>query len=86
MPGYLNISMMSPDLKDAMPCIDTCWKRIILLIGKIHLLSPIIKNKEVLQIVESAPISKLPKFNLSSGFYSLPSNIAQNILSELHLQ
>ena len=40
------------------------------------------KNKEVLQMVESALISKLPNFNLSSCFYSLPDNI----VLELHLQ
>ena len=28
-------------------------------------------------MVESALISKLPNFNLSSAFYSLPDNIAQ---------
>ena len=43
------------------------------------------KNK-FLQMVESALISKLPNFNLSSGFYSLPDNIAQDIVSELRLQ
>ena len=32
---------MSPGLKDAMLCIDKCWKKIILLIGKIHHLSSI---------------------------------------------
>ena len=44
------------------------------------------KNKEVLQMVESALISKMPNFNLASGFYSLPDNITQDILSELGLQ
>ena len=37
-------------------------------------------------MVESALISKMPIFNLSSGFYSLPDNIMQDILSELSLQ
>ena len=44
------------------------------------------KNKKFLQTVESALISKLPHFNLSSGFYSLPDDIAQDIISELHIQ
>ena len=44
------------------------------------------KNKEVVQMVESTLISKMPIFNLSSGFYSLPDNIMQVILSELSLQ
>ena len=34
-------------------------------------------------MVESGLTSKLPNFNLSSGFYSLPGNIAQYILSRL---
>ena len=41
------------------------------------------KNKEGLQMVESALISKLLNFNLSSGFYSLPDNVAQDIVLEL---
>ena len=44
------------------------------------------KNREVLHMTESALISKLPKFNLSSGFYTLPDNIAQDIISALHIQ
>ena len=51
-----------------------------------HLLSSIIKNKVVLPMVESALISKLSNFNLSSGFYSLPVNIAQDIVWKLHIQ
>jgi len=44
------------------------------------------KNKKVVQMVESALISKISISNLSSGFYSLPDNIMQDILSELSLQ
>ena len=36
-------------------------------------------------MVESALIPKLPNFNSSEGFYSLPDNIAQHIISELHI-
>ena len=43
------------------------------------------KNKDVLQMVESALISRLPNFNLAAGFYSLPNNIAQDIVSELRI-
>ena len=32
------------------------------------------KNKEGLQMLESTLVPKLPNFNLSSGFYSLPDN------------
>ena len=35
-------------------------------------------------MVESALISKLPNFNLSSVFFTLPDNLAQNIVSELY--
>ena len=42
-------------------------------------------SEEVFQIFESALISKLPNFNLSSGFYTLPDKIAQDIISELHI-
>ena len=35
---------------------------------------------------KSALILKLLNFNLSSGFYGLPDNIAQDIVSELHIQ
>ena len=41
------------------------------------------KNKEVLQIVESTLISKLPNIDLISGFYTLPDNIAQDIFLEI---
>ena len=68
--------MMSPDLKkcNAMyrymleknHSID--WKNASFVFNN--------KNKEVLYMVESALFSKLPKFNLSSGFYSLPNNFA----------
>ena len=44
------------------------------------------KNKEVLHMIESALISKLPNFNLPSGFYNLSDDIAQDIVSELHIQ
>ena len=79
--------MMSPDLRDAMICTDKCWKKIIQLIGKIHQLSSIIKLKKSFnnKIKESALISKMPNFNLSSGFYSLPDNIAQDIISDLRI-
>ena len=43
------------------------------------------RNKEVLQIVEAALISKLPNFNLSSCFYNLTDNIAQDLISEQHI-
>ena len=51
-----------------------------------HHLSSIKENTEIHKMVESALISKLPNFNLSSGFYSLPDNIAQDVISELCLQ
>ena len=35
--------MMSPDLRNAVLCTDTFWKKIFLLIGKMHRLSSIIK-------------------------------------------
>ena len=44
-PGYFSKSMMSPDLRDAMICTDTYWKRISLLIRKMLHLSSMIKNK-----------------------------------------
>ena len=37
-------------------------------------------------MVESALISKLPNYNLSSGIYSLPDNIAQDIFPEFYIQ
>ena len=43
------------------------------------------KHEEVLQMVESAFISKRPNFNLSSVYYTLPDNIAQDIISEPHI-
>ena len=43
------------------------------------------KNKEVLHMVESVLISKLPNFNLSSAFYTLPDNIARDDIYELHI-
>ena len=43
------------------------------------------KNKKVLQMVETAFISKIPTFNLSSGFYILADYIGQDIISELHI-
>ena len=36
-------------------------------------------------MVESALISKLSNFNLSSGFYGLPDDFAQDIVSELKI-
>ena len=43
------------------------------------------KNEDIIQMVDFALISKLPNFNMSSGFYSLPDNITQDIVSELHI-
>ena len=43
------------------------------------------ENEEVLQMFESALISKLPNFISSSGFHSFPDNIAQDMISELHI-
>ena len=45
-----------------------------------------VNNKYILQMVESALLSKLPNFNLSSGSYSLPHNIVQDMVSELSIQ
>ena len=38
--------MISPGIKDVMPFPDTCWKRIFLLIGKMHHLSSMIEIKK----------------------------------------
>ena len=38
------------------------------------------KNIDVIQIIASAFISKLPTFNFSSGFYAFVDNIAQDII------
>ena len=43
------------------------------------------KNKKFFQIVESALTSKLLILNLASGFYNLPDNIVQDIISLLHI-
>ena len=86
MAGYLSISMMPPDLRDAMLCTDACWNKSYFIDRKNTSLVFGNKDKEVLQRVESALISKLPNFNLSSDFYSLPDIIAQNIVSEHHIQ
>ena len=66
---------------------DTCWLKTILVIVKFHNLSSIIKNKEVRHVVEFDLILKLPNFNLylSSGFYTIPDNIAEGNISELHI-
>ena len=76
--------MMSPGLNDAMLSTDTCWK-------KNHSIDwenasfVFNKKKVALRMVISSLMSKLPNFNLSSGFYSLPNIIAQDIVSELQI-
>ena len=75
--------MTSPDVRDIMICTENSnhsidWKNASFVFNN--------KDKKVLQMVESALILKLPNFNLSSGFYSFSDNIAQDIISELHIQ
>ena len=38
------------------------------------------KNKNILQMVESALISRCPNFNLASGFFNVTGDIATSIL------
>ena len=54
------------------------WKNVLFVFNN--------KNKEVLQMVQSAFISKLPNFNLFSGFYGPPDSIAEDFISELQTQ
>ena len=72
---------MPPDLTYATLCTNTCIMQHMYHQQNTSFIF-IIKNI-VLQIVQSALISKLPFISLSLGSYTLPDNIAQDIISEL---